>query len=235
MKSKIIAAILLLISLSFSIQISFSDTKYVEFTIFIDRTAPEYSNETITSELINNSNEEINISVFWTDNHALKNYYYESNITGDFMNSTLKSFSQAYSNETITVTNADYEGRSVYYRFIGFDMAGNINSTEYKTFNILSQSPNFSNVSQSANEITQGNNITLSAYWADNFNIKNATLEINDLGWQDKETLIINSINSWSNFTINTTGLSGSIDWKIKAFDNIGNLNTTDILNFTLI
>ncbi|MFA5303402.1 MAG: hypothetical protein WC393_02610 [Candidatus Nanoarchaeia archaeon] len=235
MKSKIIAAILLLISLSFSIQISFSDTKYVEFTIFIDRTAPQYSNETITSELINNSNEEINISAFWTDNHALKNYYYESNITGEFMNSTLKGFSQDYSNETITVLNKDYEGRTVYYSFYGFDIAGNINSTEYKSFNILSQAPNFSNVSQSVSEIAQGNNITLSAYWADNFNVKNATLEINDSGWEEKDSMTLNSSQSWSNFTINTTGLLGSIDWRIKAFDNIGNFNTTNILSFTLI
>lgn len=235
MKGKKLAIIILLISLGFSIPISFSDTKYVEFTIYIDRTAPEYSNETITSELINNSSEEINISAFWTDNHALKNYYYESNITGEYQSSIAKNFVNGLSNETIKITNPEYEGRTVYYSFYGFDNAANYNQTEYKSFSILSQSPHYNDTIQSTNTITAGNNITLSAYWTDNFNVKNATLQINDLGWQDKETMTINSINAWSNFTLNTTGLFGNVDWKITAIDNIGNLNTTEMLSFTVI
>jgi hypothetical protein len=235
MKSKNLAIIILLISLSFSIQKSYSDTKYVEFTIYIDRTAPEYSNETITSQLINNSNEQINISAYWTDNYQLKSYYYESNITGTYQSSTAKNFINGWSNETITVTNADYEGLTVYYSLYGFDNAANYNQTEYKSFNIISQSPQYNNTQQSDDTISANNNITLSAYWTDNFNLKNATLQINDTEWTDKETITIDLINAWSNFTFNTTGLLGSIDWKIKATDNVGNINITNFMSFTVI
>jgi hypothetical protein len=234
MKSKTQAILALFISLNFllSFQTAFSNTQYVEFTIYVDRTAPEYYNETIFGGL-NQSADALNISAFWADNHALSNYYYESNITGSYENSALKSFIEGYSNETITATDADYEGRSVYYRFTGFDIAGNANSTEYKLFSILSQSPQFSNVSQSHEIISAGDNITLSAYWTDNFNIKNATLQINNGSWEDRENLILNSLSSWSNFTLNTAGLSGSIGWKIKAYDNIGNFNLTPAMSFT--
>ncbi|MDD4353434.1 MAG: hypothetical protein PHN56_03170 [Candidatus Nanoarchaeia archaeon] len=235
MKSKILAIIVLFISLSFSFKLAFSNTQYIEFTIFIDRTAPEYYNETITADIINNSNEEINISAYWIDNHALNFYYYESNITGTFTNSTSKSFTQGYSNETIKNINADYEGRSVYYKLIGFDRVGNLNSTEYTQFSILNQTPLFTNVSQSNDNIAAGNNITLAAYWNDNFNIKNATLQFDETGWTDKEDMIINSLASWSNFTYNTTGLSGSVSWRIKASDNVGNINTTEAMSFSVI
>jgi hypothetical protein len=233
MKSKTRAILALFISLNFllSFQAAFSNTQYVEFTIYIDRTAPAYSNEIMAGE-ISQSGDSINVSSFWSDNHKLSNYYYESNITGSYENSALNSFNEGYSNETVAVTDADYEGRSVYYRFIGFDLAGNANSTEYKSFSILSQNPQFSNVSQSADEITQGSNITLSAYWTDNFNAKNATLQINNGSWEDKETLALNSQSSWSNFTFNTAGLSGSIGWKIKSYDNIGNFNLTTAMSF---
>jgi len=230
MKTKTLATIIIL--LVATLNTAFSNGRYeVGFTLYIDRTAPEYANEAITGEL-NKSLDSVNISAYWTDNRALKSYYYESNITSSFVTSLAKNFVGNYSNETITAINASLEGRSVYFRFHSLDLVGNLNQTEYKSFSILSQSPQYFNVNQSLNIITQYNNITLSSYWTDNFNVKNATLQLNATGWVG-ETLTINSLNSWSNFTYNASNL-GEISWNITAYDSVGNSNTTEELIFTV-
>lgn len=236
-KEKIIFLIFISISFSLIINTGFSDTKYVEFRIYIDRTAPEYFNETISSDLINDSNDLINISVFWRDNDLLSHYFYESNITGVFENSTSKNFIEGYSNETIIINNASYEGETVYYKFYGFDRAKNMNQTEYKSFSILSQEPFFSNITQSHDVINEGENITLSAYWSDNFNVYESILQTNKTSeWTDESSIIHNSNLAWSNYTFNTSDYAGnSIAWRIKARDSVGNINTTTQLIFNVI
>jgi hypothetical protein len=210
----------------------------VQFQIRVDNTAPIYSNLLINSTAINGINEMVEFSSLWADDYTgLKDYYFSWNITKNFENTTSKNFINNWANITKSISEPDYEGRTVASLFYSFDKNNNLRQTEPLYFQVINQSPYYSNVSQSGNIIAEGEIVNLSAYWTDNFNVYESILETNKTGvWSSQESMTLNSISTWSNYTFNTSGYKGkNIAWKISAGDNVKNINSTDEMIFSVI
>ena len=81
--------------------------------------------------------------------------------------------------------------------------------------------------------VAQGRPIKLFARWEDNFGLKEAVLYTNKSGsWSKWSTISISGTNNWSNFTIDTSSLSGWIFWRINASDTSSNYNVTPVQSF---
>ncbi|MDD4353437.1 MAG: hypothetical protein PHN56_03185 [Candidatus Nanoarchaeia archaeon] len=85
------------------------------------------------------------------------------------------------------------------------------------------------------NSIIRGDLVMLSAYWTDNLYLSYADLELfTNNEWASYARIEnINSQNSWTNYTINTTSFSEEfVNWRITVTDIAGNTNTTPTKSF---
>jgi len=232
-------AIIVLILIISLISASYSDTSgYVSFTFRIDKSAPTYSELSANTTEVSNINELVLFSAYWEDNYVgLKDYYFTWNMTGTFDNTTSRNYAGNWSNITRAVSDPDAEGTNISYGFYAFDKNNNMNYTGNNYFSVINKAPEYSEVTQSNSTPADGEVITLSAYWTDNFNIYDSVLETNKTGaWSTTELMTPDSNPAWTNYTFNTSGFIGqSIAWRIKAADNANNINTTEELIFSVI
>ncbi len=215
--------------------VAFAQTNgFVSFQFTVDNSTPLYSNFNSNVSEVNNLGEAVSFSALWEDAYEGLDYYY---FEWDGVNSTETSFVNGWSNETRTVDNANLEGRSIYYAFHAVDLNNNWNSTGYNTLSIISSAPVDSMVAQDNPSPTAGEVVEISSYWSDNFNVYNATLQTNYSGaWLDNQTVYLNTLSGWANYSWDTTGYSTqTIWWRINGFDNASNMNTTSITRFDVI
>ncbi len=233
MRRKIVAITILLLFSS-----AFAQTNgVIEFMVRVDLTSPVYQNFNSNVSQINSINEAIKFYALWSDDwEGLDHYLFEWNISGTYVNEGPYNFDNGWSNITKIIDNPNYEGEYVVFSFYGYDVNGNFNQTEYKSFTLTNEPPSYSQVSQSDNNPTEGDIVTISSYWEDNFNLYKAVLQTNFSGsWLDNQTEIINAKNGWANFTWDTTGYGGeTIWWRIVGYDNVTNTNITEEYRFTV-
>ncbi len=209
----------------------------VEFMVRVDSTSPVYQNFNSNVTTINTINEAIKFYALWSDDwEGLDYFLFEWNISGVYVNEGPYSFNLGWSNVTKIISDPNYEGEYVVFSFYGYDVNGNFNQTEYKSFIITNEAPSYSQISQSNNAPIAGEIVNISSFWEDNFNVYKAVLQTNFSGvWTDNQTKIIDSNTGWANFTWNTSGYSGqTIWWRIVGYDNATNTNTTEEYSFTV-
>lgn len=212
----------------------------ISFIVTVDTSAPEFYYFGSNSSTVSGLNQSVLLSAYWEDTYeGLDSYQLETNSSGVFENSTAYAFDEGWSNTTNTFSNASQEGGSVYFQYHGVDLNNNWNSTGFKSVELISEAPEYFNVTQNTSNPTAGELVLISSYWTDNFNIYNTTLQINHTGiWSNNQTIYHNKISTWANYTFNTTGYSGeSVWWRVRAYDNatIVNYNTTKEFKFDVI
>ena len=83
----------------------------------------------------------------------------------------------------------------------------------------------------------RGESVALKVNWSDNYNLSNATLEINASGtFVNDSSLSITGVGAWANFTFSipiSTSL-GNISWRQYADDYFANTNKTKLYNITI-
>ena len=137
------------------------------------------------------------------------------------------------------------EGQYSFKAYIN-DSSGNINFTELRVVTVDLTSPNWTNQDQkikgvSANDFHRGDIFVLSSDWKDNYGLSKTFLETDESGnWKNLSsydspnnlTGLSDSISfNWVNNTLN---LGNVVSWRIYANDSAGNMNRTDVKNFTL-
>ncbi len=195
---------------------------YINFMITLDFEPPQYSLLSSNTISINNIGESIEFSAYWTD-YELGDYKFSWNITNTFENSSNQEYVNGWSNETRTINNANYEGRSVGWKYYGFDANNNLNTTTIKYFDIISEEPEYSQISQDKDTPAEGEVVNISSYWTDNFEIDHVDILTNETSsWETHDTVNINDVSGWANFTYDTTGHSGeTIWWRVNGYDAI--------------
>ncbi len=206
----------------------------IEFHIYVDRTPP-VSDSLNYSPVINSINDNFSASAHWSDDYAVKEFVFNWNISGEFVSDSPQSLINDWSNITKWFNPVD-EGKTIGFTISAVDYSGNWNNTGINVFTISNQSPDYSQVSESTDSPLIGESVSISSFWSDNFEVTNVTLQTNESGyWHDNGSpVIINSINGWANFTIDTTGMNNSpYYWRLIGFDAISNSNTTPPQFFT--
>lgn len=209
---------------------------FIEFSIYVDRQAPQYDNYSINTTIINNINESFELSSQWLDDYKLDYYAFEWNITGGYKNET-NQFVDDWANITKTINNPLDEGKNVSMRFHATDVSGNWNSTEYKELIITSMNASYYYVEQNDSSPYPGDPVLISSYWTDNFQVNNVYYQTNETeDWLNNGSPVtLNATSGWANFTINTTGMtSGPVYWRLRGLDAIGNSNESPINFFTV-
>ncbi len=122
------------------------------------------------------------------------------------------------------------------------DDAGNHNLTIPVSFLYDTTPPDYSHQSWTDitptpdNTLITGDEVRLSVYWTDNFELDNSTLQIKPEhgGWSDEEVIEHNLTSSrWSNFTLNTSSYGDElIEWRVKTLDSSGNERVSDTMSF---
>ncbi len=88
----------------------------------------------------------------------------------------------------------------------------------------------------SSGSVGDGGYVKVYALWTDDMELSFANLESNVSGsWQNISNKTLTGTSNWSNFTIDTTGKSGSrIGWKIYANDTVNNWTVTPTNTFVV-
>jgi uncharacterized membrane protein len=97
--------------------------------------------------------------------------------------------------------------------------------------------PEWSQRSQSTDMPAEGDIVNVSVYWTDNIGLSFAILSTNKTGvWVNESNKTITETGNWSNFTIDTTGLTSGtvVAWKVYVNDTSNNWNVSDEMSFTM-
>ncbi|MBN1923351.1 MAG: hypothetical protein JW791_01150 [Nanoarchaeota archaeon] len=227
--------VIVLTAMLMAFSLAFAQTNaQVSFIITVDNLGPEYSNYSSNTSTINALGQSVYFSSYWTDDIVGLDYYY---FEWNGVNTTAKSFVDNWSNETRTVSDANLEGQSISYAFHAKDLNHNWNSTYEDTISVVSAAPEYYTWESNSSNPAQGDIVLFSSYWTDNFNVYNATMQTNHSGeWLDNQTIYLNSLIGWANYTWNTTGYAGeSVWWRINGFDNATNMNTTSEYSINVV
>lgn len=211
-----------------------STNSHMSFHIYIDNVSPYYTFFTGLS-LIEDINQEFSCSAHWVDDVRLSDYKIEWDHGGVSTNTTTYSIIDGWSNYTTTFNSAD-EGDVISYRIHASDSRLNWNHTTYRSVTVSSIKPENTLLEQDNASPIIGDNVEITSYWVDNFEVDNVVLQTNETGdWHDNGSPVnIDYTEGWANFTINTTGMNTSpYHWRLNGTDQVGNSNTTPINYFT--
>lgn len=206
---------------------------YVGLSIYIDNVSPYYDFFSGLST-INSIDEEFHAYAHWVDNVRLKEFVFEWDKDG-MANDSAVAMVDDWSNVTKSFNGND-EGKTINYRFHGYDSRLNYNTTSLRQVVTVNKDPDYSDLAQSNNSPSIGDQVNISSYWTDNFEVDRVYLQTNESGaWHDNGSPVdIDNQEGWANFTIDTTGFNTSpYYWRLNGYDQVGNDNTTPINYFT--
>lgn len=174
-----------------------------------------------------------------TDAFDLDDYFLDDQ--NDSLNYTVDSVS----NITIVINASnvvsfypDYSFTGLrYVRFYAYDgsLTGASNNV---TLNVTSdiEAPKWSSMSKNKVTIFQNDFINFSAAWTDNINLNSHIFSIDQgAGWVNSSLADFSGRSNISRTRVQiSAGSSTTVYWRFFAFDDAGNINATDIANFTV-
>jgi len=187
---------------------------------------------------------DVKLYAYWTDDVMLSYAILSTNETGSWNNKTiygspLSLGAQASWSNFSWKNSSTQDDTIVAWKIYANDSDGHWNTTNTMTFKKGTPSalgPRWSSLQENA---TEGTDIKLSSYWADDTALSYAILSTNETGsWNNKTTygspMSMTGTGNWSNFSWSNASIQDgtNISWKIYANNSGSKWNVTDIVTF---
>ncbi|MBN2101901.1 MAG: DUF2341 domain-containing protein, partial [Candidatus Aenigmarchaeota archaeon] len=173
-----------------------------------------------------------------TDNNAVANYNVSFYRNGTYLGSNnTNSTGWSILNFNNTSPGVFQIKCNITSNSTGFYDLDSTNSATIQLTVRENEKPNYTQVAQNVSLIHKGEYIQYSAYWEDNYNLKQAVLESNETGILTNSSLsspkTMTGTGNWSNFTaqIPVTMNPGTLAWRIWGNDYFDNINVTGLSN----
>jgi hypothetical protein len=184
------------------------------------------------------SNMFVNFTSNWTDSETLRNWTFQINQSGSWVNSSVIAFgTDPTSNRTSNVTFISaIPGTTVSWRFWAYDNETNLNVTSTQTFLIADNQPPLwtAGTLLAEGQQYQSGIMTLRSNWTDNTTLDSFILELNQSGsGYTNSTPVAFTSNGMTNNTVLIGVAEGNIvSWRFWVNDTSNNLNVTDLQTF---
>jgi hypothetical protein len=181
----------------------------------------------------------VNFTSNWTDDTTLKNWTFETNNSGSWVNSTVVNFGTAASGSNITgyvlLVNAN-PGTNVSWRVWAVDNQTNLASTTTQYFVVADNQPPLWTAATllASGQSYYSGTMNFMSNWTDNTTLSSYILEINQSAVYTNATSVAFGSNGMTLNTITISAAEGVIvSWRVWANDTSNNWNVTDTQTFT--